>query len=247
MSTDIKKAAAIIIGNELLSGKVSDQNGIYLSRELRSLGLDLQRLVIVPDDVKHISDEIVYCRGKYDLIFTSGGVGPTHDDVTMAGIAAAVGHPLIQHPELTRLLKEIYRGHVSPIQMALARVPKGIQLIYAEALRVPVLHFDEIYILPGVPELFVKKFEAIKEGFREPPYYLKKIFFSEEEITVAENLRTTIKKFPNVLLGSYPILHEPDYKMIITIESKNKAYLEKAVKFLASLLPEQGITKIESA
>ncbi len=244
MSIDSKNVAAIIIGNELLSGKIVDQNAVYLARELRSLGLDLQRIVIIPDDVKHISDEIVYCRGKYDLIFTSGGVGPTHDDVTMAGIAEAVGKPLIQHPELTRLLKEIYRG-VTSTQMAMALVPEGIELLYTEGLRVPVLHFDEIYILPGIPELFVKKFEAIKERFRESPYYLKKIYFSNDEITVAEDLKTTLKRFPNILLGSYPILHQPDYKMIITIESKDKIYLEEAVQSLTNLLPKQRITKIE--
>ncbi|HIE65997.1 MAG: competence/damage-inducible protein A [Nitrospira sp.] len=240
-----KNAAAIIIGNELLSGKIADLNAVYLAHELRSLGVDLQRIVIIPDDVKHISEETVYCRGKYDLIFTSGGVGPTHDDVTMAGIAEAVGQPLIQHPELTRLLKEIYRGVVTPTQMALALVPEGIELLYAEGLRIPVLHFDEIYILPGIPELFVKKFEAIKERFREPPYYLKKIYFSDDEITVAEDLKMTLKRFPNILLGSYPISHQPDYKMIITIESKDKIYLEEAVKSLTNLLPGKKIIRVE--
>lgn len=247
MSINNKNAAAVIIGNEILSGKVADQNAVYLARELRSLGVDLQRIVTISDDVKHISEEVVHCRGKYDLIFTSGGVGPTHDDVTMAGVAAAVGQPLIQHPELTRLLKEIYRNVVTPTQMALALVPKGIELLYAEGLRIPVLHFDEIYMLPGIPELFVKKFEAVKERFREPPYYLKKIYFADDEITVAEDLKTTLKRFPDILLGSYPILHQTDYKMVITIESKDKAYLEEAVNALTLLLPEKRITKIESA
>jgi len=245
LNKNSKNAAAVIIGNELLSGKVNDQNGVYLAHELRSLGVNLQRIVVISDDVNHISEEIIYCREKYDLIFTSGGVGPTHDDVTMAGIAEAVGQPLIQHPELTHLLKEIYRGVVTPTQMALALVPEGIELLYAEGLRIPVLHFDKIYILPGIPELFVKKFEAIKERFREAPYHLRKIYFSDDEITVAQDLKTTLKQFPKILLGSYPILHHADYKLIITIESKDKSYLEEATQSLTSVLPEKKIVKIE--
>lgn len=240
-----KKAVIVIIGAEILSGKVADQNSHYLSRELRALGVDVQRILVLPDDVTVIAEEIGACQKRFDLIFTSGGVGPTHDDVTMEGIALGVGRPLIHHPVLDQLLRKIYPGDLNPAQLKLADVPEGIELIYSERLRIPALHFENIYIFPGIPELLVKKFEAIKERFRETPYSLRKIFLTGEEEEIAEELNKTVKNFPELLLGSYPILHHRDFKVILTLESKDRAYLEKATESLLKLLPEKRIFKLE--
>jgi molybdenum cofactor synthesis domain-containing protein len=240
-----KSAAIVIIGNEILSGKVTDRNSSYLSSQLRSLGVNVQRIVVIPDDVPVIAEEIAFCRKEYDLIFTSGGVGPTHDDVTMEGIAAGVARPLIHNPILDELLKKIYAGDLNAAQMKLADVPEGLELLYSDSLRIPVLHFGNIYIFPGIPELLVRKFEAIKERFRDAPFHLKKIFLVEEEDAIAEHLNATLRQFPLLLLGSYPILNNPDYKVILTLESKDLSYLESAAKMLLSLLPEDSVLKIE--
>jgi len=240
-----ENAAIVIIGNEILSGKVADQNAVYLARALRSLGVDLQRIAIIPDEVKIIAKEIAECREHFDLIFTSGGIGPTHDDVTMEGIALGIRRPLVRHPELVHLLRELYQDILSPTQMQLANVPEGTELLYAEGLRIPVLHLQGIYIFPGIPELFVKKFEAIKERFRELPFHLVKIYLADKEEAIAENLKIAVKRYPKILFGSYPILHQRDYKIILTLESKEKAYLEEALHFLISILPEQFIFKID--
>ncbi|MFQ5780927.1 MAG: competence/damage-inducible protein A [Nitrospiria bacterium] len=240
-----KNAAAIIIGNEILSGKVADQNAVYLARVLRSLGVDLQRVVVIPDNIEIIAEEVSNCRERVDLIFTSGGVGPTHDDVTMEGIASAIGRPLVRHPELVHLLRDVYSDILTPTQMKLADVPEGTELLYAEGLRIPVIHLQGIYIFPGIPELFVKKFEAIKERFREPPFHLVRIYLADKEEAIAENLITAVKRYPEILFGSYPILHQRDYKIILTLESKDRAYLEEALHFLISTLHEQCIFKID--
>lgn len=242
---DGKNAAIIIIGNEILSGKVADRNSAYLSRELRSLGVNVQRIVVVPDDVAGISEEIAFCRKRFDLIFTSGGVGPTHDDVTMEGIAAGIERPLIHDPVLDQLLKTIYAGRLNPAQLKLADVPDGMEFLYSENLRMPVLHLGNIYIFPGIPELLIRKFEAIKERFRESPFYFKKIFLKKEEEAIAEHLNATLRQFPELLLGSYPIIDQPDYKVILTLESKNSLYLESAEKLLLSLLPQDAVLKID--
>lgn len=242
-----KSAAIVIIGNEILSGKVADKNSAYLSCELRGLGVNVQRIVVIPDEVAVIAEEIAFCRKRYDLIFTSGGVGPTHDDVTMEGIAAGVERPLIHHADLDLLLKKAYSGELNAAQMKLADVPEGLELLSSDHLRIPVLHFGNIYIFPGIPELLVRKFEAIKERFREPPFYLNKIFITREEEAIADHLNAALRQFPQLLLGSYPILNHPDYKVILTLESKDFSYLESATKRLLSLLPEESVLKIEPA
>lgn len=240
-----KNAAIIVIGNEILSGKVQDINSPYLTRELRALGIDVQRISVVPDQIDVIAEEIAFCRQKYHLIFTSGGVGPTHDDVTMEGIAKGVGRPLIHHPVLDRLLKSFYPGELNPAQSKLADVPEGSEVLLADGLRFPVLHFQNIYIFPGIPDLLVRKFEAIKERFREEPFHLRRIFLTGEESVFADRLNATLARYPALLLGSYPILHHPDYKVILTLESKDPDYLEEATGTLLTLLPTELVLKVE--
>lgn len=240
-----KNAAIIVIGNEILSGKVQDTNSPYLSGELRALGVHLQRISVIPDEIDTIAEEIAACRKRYDLVFTSGGVGPTHDDVTMEGIARGVRKPLIHHPILDQLLRTVYGGELNPAQAKLADVPEGLELLHAEGLRVPVLRFENIYIFPGIPDLLVRKFEAIKERFRETPFHLRKIFLTGEEALVAEDLNKVLRLYPHLLLGSYPILHHPEYKVILTLESKDKSYLEGATESLLSFLPKEVVLRLE--
>lgn len=240
-----KSAAIIVIGNEILSGKVEDLNSPYLSRELRALGVNVQRITVVPDQVDLIAEEVTLCRNRYHLLFTSGGVGPTHDDVTMEGIAKGVGRPLIHHPILDQLLRTVYEGDLNQAQIKLAHVPEGLELLHADGLRVPVLRFQNIYIFPGIPDLLTRKFEAIKERFRETPFHLRKIFLTGDEALIAEDLNKVLRIYPHLLLGSYPVLHHPEYKVILTLESKDKSYLEGAMQSLLSFLPKDLILRLE--
>ncbi len=240
-----RTSSIIVIGNEILSGKVADKNSFYLLRELRALGVDVQRIAVIPDRIDAIAEEIALCWRRFDLVFTSGGIGPTHDDVTMEGIAAGVRRPLAHHPVLDQLLKNIYAGALNAAQMKLADVPEGTGLISSGGIRIPVLHFENIYIFPGIPDLLIRKFEAIKERFREPPFHLIKVFISKEEHVIAEVLNEIVRKFPCVLLGSYPALNRSDYKVILTLESKNLAWMEDALQTLLLRLSEDAIFKIE--
>jgi len=240
-----KSAAIIIIGNEILSGKVEDINSPYLTRELRALGVDVQRISVIPDEIETIAEEIAHCRKKYHLLFTSGGVGPTHDDVTMEGIARGVGRAVTHHPILDQLLRTVYGGELNPAQLKLADVPEGLELLHAEGLRVPVLRFENIYIFPGIPDLLRRKFEAIKERFRETPFHLRKIYLTGDEALIADDLNKVLRIYPHLLLGSYPILHNPEYKVILTLESKDKAYLQGATDVLLSFLPKELVLRLE--
>ncbi len=245
MTDSGKNAILIIIGNEVLSGKTVDKNGVFLTRELRALGVEVQRVVIIPDDIDLIAEEIRTSRGRFDLIFTCGGIGPTHDDVTLAGIALGLGKALIRHPKLIEMIEQHYPPDDLAAQGRLAEVPEGTELIFSEGIRFPVLCFESIYIFPGIPELLVSKFEAIKERFRDRPFYLTKIYLAEKEYVIAETLRDVLKDYPDLLLGSYPKLHHPEHSLMLTLESKDRAYLEAAGENLIGRIPKEKIVKID--
>ncbi len=240
-----KNAAIVIIGNEVLSGKVIDTNSSFLSRELRTLGVSVSRITVIPDDVETIAETVADYRKKYDLIFTCGGIGPTHDDVTMAGIALGLGRPVVRHQSLVALMKKETGNAPNEAQLKMTDVPEGTELIYSEALRVPVLHFEQIYIFPGIPELVVRKFNAVKERFREAPFYLVRLYLSAGESQVAGFLEETLMRFPELQLGSYPSTKKRDYKILLTLESKEKTYLNAAFQDLMTLLPPETIIRVE--
>ena len=246
MELDFGKTAAIIItGNEVLSGKVPEQNAQYLARELRTLGVNLKRICIIPDQIESIAEEVSFCKNKFDFIFTSGGIGPTHDDVTVEGVAIGLSRNLTESPILSEMLKQTYLERVNPALMKMAFVPEGTEFIYGDGLKSPVLLIENVYIFPGVPEFLVKKFTAIKERFREVPFYMRKIFICQDEEKIAEPLNKTLAQFPKLLLGSYPILHQKEYKVVVTLESKDESDVERATKTLLSFLPEACIYKLE--
>jgi molybdenum cofactor synthesis domain-containing protein len=240
-----KTAAILIIGNEILSGKVTDDNSPYLSRELRNLGVDVKRLAVLPDEVEVIAEQIRTWVGQSHLIFTCGGVGPTHDDVTVAGIAKGLGKEIIRDPLLLTLVQELYPPPVTEAMLKLTEIPEGTELIMAEGLRYPVLAASNIYIFPGIPELLRKKFSAIKERFRSTPYCLKKIFVKSHELEIAHHLTTVNRLYPSLSLGSYPVLRHPEYQVMLTLESKDPTYLDQAFLHLLNLLPKDTVVKIE--
>ena len=238
-------AGILIIGNEILSGKVQDANSPYLCRELRALGVEVRRISVIPDDVNTIAEESSTFSGAYDIVFTTGGVGPTHDDVTVEGIAKGLGRRVVIHPDLERVVKELYPGKVNSARLRLAKVPEGAELLGQPDLVFPVVLIKNIYIFPGVPEILAQKFNGIKERFRDAPFFLKTVFVTDGEGAIAEHLNTVIREFPELLLGSYPELNHPDYRVRLTLESKDPAYLDKAFSRLLSLLPASSIAKVE--
>lgn len=236
-------AGIIVIGNEVLSGKITDANATYVCRELRSLGVAVQKVSMIPDEVGLIGREVREFSAAYDLVFTSGGVGPTHDDVTIEGVAQALGVRVIRHPHLVRLLERYARGNEARLKMA--EVPEGAELLAADALRFPVVVVRNVYILPGVPEIFREKFEAVKERFREQPYFLTNVFVRMGEGTLAGFLNDLLAAYPLLLLGSYPELFNTEYKVKVTLESKDKTYLDRALVDLLGRLPKEAVVKVE--
>ncbi len=240
-----KTAGILIIGSEVLSGKVADQNSPYLARELRALGVEVQRITTIPDDAAVISEEVQAFAKRFDLVFTTGGVGPTHDDLTIPAIAQAFGCGVVRHPLLEAILRRHYGEGITAAQLRMAELPEGGHLVGEGDLTFPVVAFRNVYIFPGIPEIVRRKFERIREQFREQPYVLRRVFLRCDEGGIADDLTALQGRFPALQLGSYPILHNPEHTVVLTLESKSAQYVEQALRSLLTLLPAQAVVRIE--
>ncbi len=237
-------AAIVLVGNEILSGKIADANAVYLCRELRALGVDVRKITVIPDEVQVIADEVAAASAACDVVFTSGGVGPTHDDVTIEGVARGLGVPVVRHPALVALLRDYYGDRLNETHLKMAEIPEGAELVAGDSLRFPTILMRNVYILPGVPEIFRQKFEAIRERFRGAPIHLRNVFVRIGEGSLARHLNALLADYPALLVGSYPELSNPGYRVKVTLESRDAAYLEEALEALLKRLPVDAVVKV---
>ena len=238
-------AALLVIGNEILSGKVVDTNSPFLASELRQLGVDLERILTIPDEVDLIAREVRAMSEAYDFVFTSGGIGPTHDDLTMDGIAQAFGLRL--EPSLSMLERmERHQGEApNDSQRKMAMIPVGAQVIDAGDQWFPVVIVENVHIFPGIPKLLEKKFHSIKDRFRGVPFHLRRIYVTKRESDIADQLNELLVEFPELMLGSYPKIEERDYRVLLTLESRDGDYLTRAQESLLARLSDDAVFKVE--
>jgi molybdenum cofactor synthesis domain-containing protein len=234
----------VVVGNEILSGKVHDTNSYFAARELRNIGVALKRIVVVPDELQPIVDEVSNCAHKFEVVITSGGVGPTHDDITMEAVALAFGRRLVIHPELERMIRSHFTERLAT-GMKMAEVPEGAVLNAAGDLRFPTVQLENVYILPGIPQIFEAKLAGLLGRFATDPYYIRTIYTSAGEGTITEFLNTCLRSYPALLLGSYPRIGHPEYRVKLTLESKDREYVERAFDHLIELLPRDVVVKVE--
>ena len=192
-----------------------------------------------------IAAEVREQHRAYDVVFTSGGVGPTHDDVTIEGIALALDRKVIVHADIADKLKAFYGDKINPARLKMAEVPDGAELIVDVNLNFPTIKVENIYVLPGIPEIFRIKFDALKPRFGADLYCLKVIYTRVGEGTIAEFLNDTMRVFPELLLGSYPKIDNPEYMVKVTLESKDAAYVGRAFAHLLTVLPEGSVVRTE--
>lgn len=241
----IKTAGIIIVGDEILSGKVQDSNSFYLVSELRALGVNIMRISVIPDDVDTIGRECRSFSESFDYVFTSGGVGPTHDDITIAGIARGFGVQVVRHPALEERFRTRYAESLNESIMKMAEVPEGAEVVDFGNSRFPLVVFRNIFIFPGIPKFLREKFSLIRERFRCAAIYLKKIFLDAEESEIAAALNKIVDGHHDVSFGSYPVLDNPEYKIIITAESRSEESLKIALGELLAVLPKRMLVRTE--
>jgi len=227
-------AAAIIIGNEILTGKFADENGPFLVERLRTLGVDLLRVVTLADDRDAIAREVAHCSQHFDVVFTSGGVGPTHDDVTLESVAQAFGVPAVPAQPLVDILAAA--GLTDPHALRMATVPEGTDLLWEADATYPVLRMRNVYVLPGVPPLFRAKFELVAYRFAGEQVHTARLFTDERETAIAARLSDAQDAHPDVDIGSYPRFGEGPWRVIVTLESRDEDALVRADAALRQVL-----------
>jgi molybdenum cofactor synthesis domain-containing protein len=238
-------AAILVIGNEILSAKVQDENGPFLAKELRQLGVDLRRIETVPDEVPLIVDALRRCLSQARWVFTSGGIGPTHDDVTIAAIAQAFGRSVVHDERTLTLLRSRFGEPLKPALRRLAEMPEGARAEFHEGYLFPVITVENVVILPGVPSLLREGFTRLRDRFRVSPIHSRAIYFSVGEGTLAEHLDATVARFPSVGIGSYPRFDAADHRVKVTFDGRDQEQVRAASEFLKARLPRDLVVREE--
>lgn len=233
-------AGVVIIGNEILTGKFADENGPFLITRLRALGVDLARLVVIPDEPEVIVHEVRYASARYDRVFTTGGVGPTHDDVTMPAIAAAFGVPLRRHPELVAILTAKLGADAPAAAMRMAEVPEGAELWWDGGMRFPLVVMHNVAVFPGVPELLRRKFDAVAHRWSGTPVGTRRVWTLRGEPEIADILTGATLRWPSVAIGSYPRFELAPPQVLVTFEGRDEPALEACFAWVSAAIGAPG-------
>ena len=242
---DAPTAAILLVGEELLSGKVADTNAAYLIGRLRELGVQLRHIAVVGDEPDAIAREVTALARRFDHVFTSGGIGPTHDDVTMESIAHAFGVGLDRNPLLVEVLTQHFGERLTDDHLRMSEAPAGAEMITGGTMRWPVIRFQNIYILPGVPQIFRDKFDAIAERFRARPFALRSVYLNTDEGNIAAVLRGLESTF-EVRIGSYPRWDAHDYRVRVTFEAYDAVSVNAAVDALIGKMPTESLVRADA-
>lgn len=214
-------AGVVIIGNEILSGKYADENSPWLVGRLRALGCDLLRIAVVPDTLDDIAAEVATQAARVDWVLTTGGVGPTHDDITFAAIAQAFGVPLHHHPELVAVLRSRLGDACNAAALRMAEVPEGAELWWDGPVRYPTVATRNVVAFPGVPSLLRLKFDHVAARFAGTPVTCVRLRTEATEPAIADRLTEAAARWPMVAIGSYPRLDDVPVHVIVTLEGRD--------------------------
>ena len=242
-------AALLVIGDEILSGRTQDRNVAQVALWLNDQGIRLAEVRIVPDDIERIADNVNTLRAAYDYLFTTGGIGPTHDDITVDAMAAAFGVPVIVHPAARRILEDYYRdrpGGLTDARLRMARTPEGAELIPNPYSGAPGVKMGNVYILAGVPDIAASMLEGLTgklEGGRSVVSVTVGARAAESD--VADLLRETEAANPGVAIGSYPFFKDGRYGANFVIRSEDEKLARRTGEQLASGLREAGYEPVE--
>lgn len=242
------KAGFLVIGNEILSGKVRDENIHFLAHQLFEMGWYFREVCVVGDVRQDIIDTLQRMLQNNDYVFTSGGVGPTHDDITLEAIGAALDRRLVLSPVLERLIKKFYQQEIlSPAQQRLAMIPEGSTLHYGADSIYPQMVVDRVYPLPGIPDLFRKKFQQLKSLWPALPPKCRQCFqMVAMETDLAALLQALADEHSGVSLGSYPTEKNGVWHLELVLESRDPIALESASGSLRKVLEGRAIEWQES-
>ena len=244
-------ACVLIIGNEILSGRVQDENVAFLAKGLNEIGIRLKEVRVIPDATDTIVSTVNEVRRVFDYVFTTGGIGPTHDDITAACIAEAFGVALILHPEAKRLLESHYPpGAVNEARLRMAYMPDGAALLLNPISRAPGFCIGNVFVLAGVPQVMQATFNELKHRLRGGAKILSRsVSCALGEGTIAKELGALQERYGDLEIGSYPYFRRSDFGVTLVVRGTDRARILRAIEELKALIralggdPQEGLAE----
>jgi len=230
-------AAIVAIGDEILNGSTKDTNSAFLVDRLTALGVEVKRILVLPDEMNVIVSEIARIKDEFEFIITTGGIGPTHDDLTREAIARATGRRLVFNEEAAKAIELAYKRKPTETQLIMAYLPEGCRLIGNEQTGAPGFIVDNIYVFPGIPRLLHAMFELVAGEFQRGKFFEESIKVMCGESRFAHILREAKEKFPDVKIGSYP-KYEDIAWVEVRVRGRDQGKVKEAVYWLTPRLKE---------
>ncbi len=235
-------ACLLVIGNEILSGRTPDANLAYLGNRLNTLGIRLMAARVIPDVEAGIVETLTQVRPRFDYVFTTGGIGPTHDDITAACVAKAFGVPLIQNPEARAILEGHHaRGDLNQARLRMANTPEGATLIENPISRAPGFQMDNVFVMAGIPVIMRAMIESVAHDLTGgAPLISRSVIVGVPEGTLAKGLGALQDEYPEVEMGSYPFNRRGNLGVRLVLRSTEAGRLDAAAQALDSLIGALG-------
>ena len=243
-----KTAAMLVIGDEILSGKIEEANVAVLARALRGLGVLLRRAVVVMDDIETIAREVRELSRTHDWLFTSGGVGPTHDDVTVEAVARAFEVRVVSSPHMEAMLRAHYKERCTEGHLRMALIPEGAALEVTREITWPTIRLGNTWLLPGIPEVFRMKLPVVTgylASAAAPAFVSHAVYVKMDEGELKPLLDRVVASFADVAVGSYPKWHEPSYRTKLTFDGRDDGRVVEARDAFVKLLPDGEPQRVE--
>lgn len=248
MSKNNSNAALIIIGNEILSGRTQDININFIAKQLGDMGIRFMEARVIPDIENIIIDTVNDLRTKYDYIFTTGGIGPTHDDITTGSIAKAFGLEIERSAEVVEKLRVYYEGtgrELNDARLKMADFPEGAEFLENPISTAPGFKIDNVFVMAGIPNVMQAMFtDAKKFLIAGPKIISREISAVVGEAKIAAPLSDLQKKYPDVEMGSYPFVKEFKFCTSIVLRSTNEHKLHSAYEEVSKMLHEHSDSMI---
>lgn len=231
-----RTAFIVIVGDEILSGEVVDENAAYLARKLTGLGIRVAGMRVVPDTLEGIVAAVREAEAAAEVVFVSGGIGPTHDDLTREAVAAAFGVACERHREAEGRLRQGYGTVITEAELAMADLPQGARILPGVRPGVYGFGVDRVNVLPGIPALLREIFDQLIESWEPAAYFREEMVTRLREGNLADALRGIQAEHPEVAIGSYPVRTDEGYRVRIVLRGRDRAELERARARVAELL-----------
>jgi molybdenum cofactor synthesis domain-containing protein len=240
--TPAPTAAVLIIGNEILSGRTQDVNLNHIAVKLTALGIRLGECRVVPDIEAEIVDAVRALSARYDYVFTTGGIGPTHDDITAESVAKAFDRTVVIDPEAAALLESRYgAGQVSPARMRMARVPEGATLVRNAVSAAPGFRVENVFVMAGVPAIMRAMFDELAPTLSTGPKILSRgVACNLGESLLSDPLAAIQARHPDVDIGSYPWFRQGAFGVSLVSRGTDAALLDQVTEEIAAMIRDLG-------